>query len=295
MFRILLILFFIAALARANAQVPATDIVLFDLIWNDRGRIELSNPVPVTDRDGYDNQPSFSPEGDYILYTSIRNEQADIYRYDIASGQTVAATTTPEESEYSPVVNAEGTAFSVVRVEDDDSTQRVWRFPVDGGKPRLLMDQIAPVGYYAWMEDGHIALFILGDGKQTLQICHSMKQRTFVVAPDIGRCLQKVPGENAVSFIAKRPGGKDKIRAYDNRTRRVTDIADALPESQDFAWTPDGKLLMGSGGRLYFFDPADDQRWHLGFDLETHLGRTGMSRMAVSPDGRKLAVVFERP
>ncbi|NIQ58624.1 MAG: hypothetical protein GWN71_36280, partial [Gammaproteobacteria bacterium] len=65
----------------------------------------------LTDRDGYDNQPSFTPAGDAILYTSIRNGQADTYRIGLAGGEPTRVTHTPE-SEYSPTPT-HGDRFSV--------------------------------------------------------------------------------------------------------------------------------------------------------------------------------------
>jgi Tol biopolymer transport system component len=49
---------------------------------------------------GYNNQPSFLPDGKTVLYTSFRNGQTDIYRYDLSTGKTTQVTNTTE-SEYS--------------------------------------------------------------------------------------------------------------------------------------------------------------------------------------------------
>ena len=65
------------------AQLPNTDIWLLD-VKSIGDSIVLSNPSNITNRVGYDNQPTFSPKGDYILYTSIRDEkQSDIFKYDL--------------------------------------------------------------------------------------------------------------------------------------------------------------------------------------------------------------------
>ena len=68
----------------------------------------------VTTWEGYDNQPSFTPDGAAILYTSIRaDNQADIYRHGLADNSTMRLTET-EEAEYSPTVTPDGKFFSVV-------------------------------------------------------------------------------------------------------------------------------------------------------------------------------------
>lgn len=64
-----------------NAQQPkGTDIYLtsFEIKNN---KYTFSDPINFTNREGYDNQPSFTPDGKEILYVSQRNDQTDIYKY----------------------------------------------------------------------------------------------------------------------------------------------------------------------------------------------------------------------
>ena len=110
---------------------PATDIFIADLSTTPGGKLKLGQPVKITNWAGYNNQPSFLPDGQSILYTSIRDKQADIYRYDLRAASTTQVTNTPE-SEYSPTLMPDGKSISVVRVEAD-GTQRLWKFPLAGG------------------------------------------------------------------------------------------------------------------------------------------------------------------
>src|SRR5690348_971298 len=79
---------------------PAADIFIVE-VKNDRNGTRFGQPAKITTFVGYNNQPSFLPGGKSILYTSIRDKQADIYRYDLRSGATTQITNTPE-SEFSP-------------------------------------------------------------------------------------------------------------------------------------------------------------------------------------------------
>src|SRR5690349_23137595 len=111
-----------AAAPKAQASPPSTDIYLLPLQVTGMG-IHVGTPVNITNRPGYDNQPSFTPDSRAILFTSVRADaQSDIYRYDMAMKATTRVTSTPE-SEYSATVYGDGTRFSVIRVERD-STQR---------------------------------------------------------------------------------------------------------------------------------------------------------------------------
>src|SRR5258705_12810310 len=83
-----------------TAAPPDTEIFLAPLA---PGASPVGRPVNITNNPGYDNQPSFTPDGAGILFTSIRGggTQTDIYRYDVASRATAQVTRTPE-SESSP-------------------------------------------------------------------------------------------------------------------------------------------------------------------------------------------------
>src|SRR4051794_8667781 len=49
---------------------PATDIYLVPLGAN----LNVGKAVNITSRPGYDNQPSFTPDGRSVLYTSTRDD-----------------------------------------------------------------------------------------------------------------------------------------------------------------------------------------------------------------------------
>jgi WD40 repeat protein len=268
-----------------GAQTPDTDIFV--------GRIDGAGPTitfsgweNVTRRVGYDNQPSFTPDGNSVLYTAQTEGQTDIYRHDLGSTTNVRVTSTAE-SEYSATVMPGGNRFSAIRVEAD-STQRLWSFGLDGSAPELVLTDVAPVGYHAWLDDSTLGLFVLGR-PATLQIADSRSGEARIAAHNIGRSLHRVPGRTAVSFL-HRDGGVATIRALDPHSGAARDLAVPLPGSQDYAWTPDGVLVMGAGSKLFVFDPLTDTEWREAADL-SNAGIEGITRLAVSPDGRHIAVV----
>lgn len=277
----------------ATAQ-DATDIILLELTERNGVITVTGTPIPVTDRPGYDNQPAFTSDGRAILYTSIRDDQADTYRYDIATGRSAQLTRTPE-SEYSPTPKPGRDRFSVVRVEAD-STQRLWSFDHPGGDPTLLLEHVAPVGYHAWVGPQTVALYILGE-PATLQIVDVRTGYARVVATDIGRSLQAVPGRDRVTFTqrTRRDAGDDLgrwwLREVDAVTGETRDVAPLLGEDSYHVWTPAGSLLTAHGSRIFQLDERGE--WRQVFDL-ADAGIGPLSRLAVSPDGSYLAVVAER-
>lgn len=280
----------LAAAAPAHAQ-PATDIHLASL-EGAGASLRLTAPRNITDRAGYDNQPHFTPDGRGILYTSIREDgQADTYRYELETGSTVRLTDTPE-SEYSPTPLPGGSGFSVVRVEAD-SSQRLWRFDASGGSPTLTLPDIEPVGYHAWIDSETVALFVLGE-PPTLQIVDVTTGSARVAAESIGRSLHRIPGGTELAFVRKRDEEEWWIEALDPGTGTTRALVRTRPGSEDFAWTVDGAIVMGQGSRLFVWHPAAGGEWVLIADLEG-AGISEITRVAVAPNGRRIALVSRRP
>jgi len=265
---------------------PATDIFMIDLATTRAGNLKLGQPVKITSWAGYNNQPAFMPDGKSVLYTSIRDKQADIYRYDIGSAATTQVTHTPE-SEYSPTLMPDGKSISVVRVEGD-GTQRLWKFPLAGGGPSLVLENIKPVGYHLWVDDNTLALFVLGK-PNTLQLVDLRSGKAEVIAENPGRILRRVPRENKFSFVHKVSDQEWLIKTFDLRTRNIATFIKTFPGVEDYAWTPAGVLLMANGAKL-FARRKSDFAWVELADF-SNAGLKNITRIAVSPKGDRIAIV----
>jgi hypothetical protein len=268
---------------------PATDIFLLDLGTGSGGKLKLGQPLKISTWAGYNNQPSFLPDGRGILYTSIRDKQADIYRYDLRASSTTQVTNTPE-SEYSPTLMLDGKSISVVRVEAD-GTQRLWKFPLAGGSPALVLEKIKPVGYHLWIDQDTLALFVLGK-PNTLQLVDLRTGKAEWVADNPGRILRRVPHQNKFSFVHKVSDQEWLIKTFDLKTRSVATFIKTFPGAEDYAWTPAGVLLMANGSKL-FARKESDWAWVELADLSS-AGLKNITRIAVSPKGDRIAVVARR-
>jgi Tol biopolymer transport system component len=269
------------------------------------GALTVGPPVNITNHPGYDNQPSFSPDGSAVFFTSDRGTPAavqtlfrtDIYRYDIPSGKVTRVTDTPE-GEFSPTVTPDGDHLSVIRVEAD-STQRLWRFTLDGRQPELVLAAIKPVGYHAWVDGRTLVLFVLGQ-PATLQLADTRTGTAEIIARGVGRSIQRIPGGRTISFVEREPAAQQGgaptlwIRELDPGTKRVTPLVGAVAGATegDCAWTPNGMLLMAHGGALYGWRRGD-AGWTRVADLDA-LGLKGVTRLAVSPKGDRVALVTQK-
>ena len=294
------------ALISQAAPPPDTEVYLASLAV--RGdQVSIGAPADISENPGYDNQPSFTPDGGAVLFTSVRGGQkadpanaaasgSDIYRYDIAAARVSQLTRTPE-SEYSPTVMPDGSHFSTVRVEAD-GTQRLWRFTMEGSNPVLVLADVKPVGYHVWVDDHTLVLYVLGQ-PATLQVADTVTGATTVVASGVGRSIQRAP-DGTVTFIkreaaASGPSGSIllTVSALDPGTRRTSALVAAPPglSEADTAWTPDGLLLVASGGTLYGWRKGDPAFRPVA-DLAA-LGLRGVTRLAVSPKGDRIALVAQ--
>lgn len=272
--------------ATLSAQAPpATEIYLAGLSVLE-GEVSVGTPVNVTRRPGYDNQPAFSRDGRSLLYTSYRGGQADTYRWDLAARGATRVTETPE-SEYSPTPIPGDSGFSVVRVEAD-SAQRLWRFEPDGSGPALLLPEIEPVGYHAWAGPDAVALYVLGD-PPTLRVARPATGETERVTEAVGRSLRTVPDRETVTFV-QRTGDGARIVELDPATGDTTRLTPALAGSEDHAWAGPEILLMASGSRLHAWRRGGEEGWREVADLSS-FGVEGITRLAVSPGGGRLALV----
>lgn len=269
---------------------PATDIYLAPI------RLMPSAPamgparVASENPGGYDNQPFFGPDARAMLFTSNRDgRQTDIYFIELQTRQIRQLTTTPE-SEYSPTVMPDERGVSAIRVEAD-GTQRLWQFDALGGAPTIVLRDVKPVGYHAWVDPSRVAVFVLGQ-PPTLQLVDVPSGKATVVARDIGRSLHRHPVSGTITF-AHRVDGRWLVREWVPVTGELRDVVPALEGSgdRDMAWAPDGTLFMTKGGEVHWWRPGQ-AAWTLLADPA--IG--AVSRLAVSPDGRWLALVaVERP
>ena len=278
--KILSLLVIVFAVSRLGAQ--NTEVYLFDLNLLKTGAITVANGINVSKHHGYDNQPYFHPTKPVLYFTSARSGgQTDILSFDYKTGQTSEFTRTPE-SEYSPTVTPDGNFVSCIIMRD--KVQDLGKYPIGGGNPEILVNTLT-VGYHAWMDDDDLVLFVLGN-PLTLHRFNTKSKSDAVIASNVGRSIHRIPGENAISFIDRSSGTHGLIKKV-SAGGSISDITKTVLGQDDIAWLPDGRIISSDGRNLLVFNPKKDRNWQpvRGPVLN------GISRIAVSPDGKKIAVV----
>ena len=286
--------------APAATPPPSTDIYLLPLSTG-LTPLKAAKPAPISTGEGYDNQPYFSPDGRRILFAANRDgKQIDIFVFNRENGRVAQLTQTPT-NENSPTYLAGGDgSFSVVQSEPD-KRQRLWRFNAQGREPQLILTDINPVGYHAWIDADRLALFVLGQ-PNSLQLASVKSGKGEVAAQGIGRSLHRIPasgeatagkpGSRLVSFVHREESGDYFIKQIDPDTKRIDTLVKVVEGSaeRDMAWMPDGKTILMSGGTKVFSWTRGALGWTEVFDAVPH-GLGAVTRIAVSPQGDAVAIV----
>jgi Tol biopolymer transport system component len=262
-----------------------SEIYLFDLKIK-KDAVSISNGKNITNHAGYDNQPSFHQDEPVVYYTSFNDEgRADIKSFNYKTGATTNVTTTSER-EYSPTVTPDKQFLSCI-IQRDNNAQDLGKYPITGGEPTVLINDLI-VGYHTWINPEQLMLFVLGE-PHTLQFYDLKTKQHDVIEQNIGRSLHKIPGEEAVSYVLKKSPGEWVIKKFEPASKASSEIITTPKSSEDLCWTPDGRILISGGMKLYFTDPQGQQEWKE-LTIDTPFTKS-ISRIAVSKDGKKLAVV----
>ncbi|MEO8362332.1 MAG: hypothetical protein ABI672_20060 [Vicinamibacteria bacterium] len=268
-------------------QPPESEIYLAPLTGAGP-TLKVGTPKNISNHPGYDNQPKFDTDGKSILYTrGDAASKTDIFRYDLLTAKSAPVKETAE-SEYSATPMPDGRGYGVIRVELD-GTQRLWRMdPAKGKSDELLIPNIRPIGYFAFPEPQVAACFVLGR-PATLQLINLATEEAKLIATNVGRSVQKIPGRPAASFVHKISADEWMIKEVDAKGA-VKDVVRTPKGREDYAWLNDGTLVISSGSKILALKPGVDTEWREIGDFEA-LGLMDLSRLATHPRGDQIAIV----
>lgn len=280
---VLLMLLSYGAMAQTGSE-----IYLFDLKVK-KGQLMLTKPQNITNHKGYDNQPFFDADHNLIYYSSFNDDgRSDIRTYNYETAETKSFTQT-QEREYSPTLTPDKQFISCI-IQRDNNAQDLGKYPVSGGEPAVIINNMT-VGYHVWLDNSHVVLFVLGT-PNTLHLYQLPTKEDTVLAENIGRSLHIVPGpEKAFSFVHKISDQNWVIKKVDVATRKTSTVVNALPGREDIAWTKEGLLVTSDGTKLFVYQPGKDATWR---EVKLSAGQEllkGVTRIAVSQNGEKLAIV----
>lgn len=266
---------------------PNTDVFLFDLITEKDG-FKLSNFQNISNNEGYDNQPSFM-DNETILYAGTRNAQTDIVKYDLKYGSKTWICFT-EGGEYSPLKIPNQNAVSAIRL-DPDGKQRLYRYDLKNSTNTVLLDTLV-VGYHLWFDKNTIISSVLESGFLSLYSSDLETGQNKRITTHVGRSIHHIPNSDLISFISKNTDGTSEIKSLNPKTGVIKYIAPTLSGVEDMCWLADGSVIMAKGDVLFKLNPNNKLGWIEIVSLKSY-GINNLSRLTVSPNGNKLAIVGE--
>jgi len=269
--------------AQTNTEVYLLDVKTVD------GKTELLNPRNISNNEGYDNQPSFY-DGETILFSSTRNGQTDIARYDIKSDSVTWITDTPMGSEYSPLKIPGKNSISAIRL-DTTGLQRLYEYSIWDGSSTEILNELK-VAYHVWPSKNTVVSSVLGGADMNLVVSNLSDGSNREVQQNVGRSLHKIPGTDLISFISKETTPWE-IRSLNPITGEIKKITDMYEETDDMCWFSDGTIIAADNQVLMEIHPEKQKKWQRFLRLEKR-EINNISRIAVSPNGKYLALVFEQ-
>lgn len=271
--------------------VPDWEIHLFDLFESDKG-FRIENGSNISSNKGYDNQPFFTPGGETILFSSERDgAQTDIYEYVIASRKTAQVTDT-KSSEYTPKTSPDNQIITFVRDgEGANPDQSVWQLNRKTGEYSWALNSKEPVGYYHINHENGDVLFWsrYGFSVQYLNIKKNLNQ--YVSGNVVPGTPKQVPGTGLFSFAHRQMNGDVWIKSFNPETHAITPIAPVYGTNAEYAWAPNGNLFRAENNVLYVWKKGEaSKEWTKVQDMSGMFTGT-ISRLAISPDGKMMALV----
>jgi hypothetical protein len=280
------------ALAADTASLPATDIYLAPMIIDEDG-VEIGAFRAVVTTPGHDNQPSFLPgEAAFYFVSEGDSGKTDIWRYDIGEGASFRLNDSSNVSEFSPKAAPADYGVSYIQENESADVTRVHHMPAAGG-PGVAVVDFAPLGYYAWLENGaRLAVYLRGEPAE-LHLVDVASGETRRVAENIGRGLLAAPDGRGLYFTAAAQVGGYRVMFVSLADEAPTPVIELPGGGEDFAvafseaGAPRG-FFAGDGAALLY--AAAGGGWANAADLSVH-GVTHVTRIAVSDDGAWIAVV----
>lgn len=222
----------------------------------------LGQPVWVSPPASHVRNPSFGPDGRFVVFEASMDSFRDLYRVELPTGTTLRLTNNAEGN-FEPAVAPDGRTIAFVSSRDGNA--EIYRMSADGGEQTRLtsfhLDDWGPI----WSPDGKTLAFLSN---------REQMDRIFVMGPD-GADPRRFTADKTVMRDPDAPTGDE-------------------PHETDPAFSPDGATIAycvrtGSQGAKLQVAPLAG-----GPAVTLTDGKTSDRSPVWSPDGTHLVFVSNR-
>jgi len=265
-----------------------TEIFVFD-IANSENALELSNMKNISNDEGYDNQPFFQ-DNNSVVFAGNNNGSTDIATVSLSDYKKEFYYQKTNGGEFSPQSIPDSRLIAAVRL-DTSGLQRLYSYNSQTKNSEALRKDI-PVAYFSFYDASHLLASVLAEEKLDL-IFFNLKNNTHQpIVKNSGRSLSKIPKKEAMSYTASNEDGYLDIFQLDVKDLQSYFICELPLGIQDYAWLNDSQLIVGSNTSILMYDLFGDGEWEKVGDVGEFKIKS-ITRLAVSPNGKKIALVAE--
>ncbi len=202
----------------------------------------------LTDNPGYDGSPCFSPDLTKIAFTSARDNNVDIYIFDLESylkgEQKDLLRLTDNGNNYYPAWSPDGK--TIVFSSDRDGGFKLYTMNSDGSE-QTLFTECEDVAFLAWSPDGTQVTFSAKNGSNqdifTMDRDGSnLRQLTDDPGDDLFPCWS--PNGEQIVYSSSTDATSFDISVMDKNGDNKTTIINHIGLDELPKWSPDGTQIM---------------------------------------------------
>jgi len=265
---------------------PNTEVYLLDLDTSG-GQFSISNFRNISNDPGYDNQPSFQSDN-LVLFAANNGGQTDIAQYNIRFNKRFWYHEGSAASQYSPQRIPNSQHILSVHL-DTTGRQRLFHHHLTSFEYKEAHPDIR-VAYFTMYNENTLVGTVLGDEGLDMVVANLKTRAVDTMFYGAGRSFHRVPNDKAVSYTLVNEEGNHEIFQLDMDTFESFFVAQLPIGVQDHVWLDETTLLLGSSTKLFIYDFFGSGEWQEAADLSEYNIKE-ITRLAVSPDGSKLALV----